>query len=263
MKNQPTYLTPTERILTTVLNIAVLVSSLLLIASLSYDILTTNSYTPTSPLTLTVQLWVCVIFLIDFVVRVSISHNRWLYVRRNFLQLLFSIPYLNIVLYLSLNLPVEVHYMLGFVPLLRGGYGLVMIARWFTKYTTTSLMVSYLTILVVVTYFTSLIFFVVEQGVNPLVHRYWDALWWACMDMTTVGSNVVAVTPIGKVLSVVLAASGMMMLPIFTVYITDKVQRIHKNERAVTKAVTQSNIVQNAPQKALQKISKNAPQNSL
>lgn len=233
MKNQPSYLNPFERVVTTVLNIAVLVSSLLLIASLSYDILTTNVYSPTSPVTLTVQLWVCVIFLVDFVVRVSLSANRGGYVRRNFLQLLFSVPYLNIVLFLSLNLPTEVHYVLGFVPLLRGGYGLVMLARWFTKYTTTSLMVSYLTILIVVTYFTSLIFFVVEQGVNPLVHRYWDALWWACMDMTTVGSNIIAVTPLGKVLSVVLAASGMMMLPIFTVYITDKVQRIHKNERAV------------------------------
>ena len=74
-----------------------------------------------------------------------------------------------------------------------------------------------------VTYFISLIFFVVERGVNPGVKDYWDALWWACMDMTTVGCDIVAVTPIGKIISFILAAAGIMMLPIFTVYITDRI----------------------------------------
>ena len=109
------------------------------------------------------------------------------------------------------------------MPLLRGGYGLVMITRWFTRRSATSLMVSYLSILVAVTYFISLIFFVVERGVNPGVKDYWDALWWACMDMTTVGCDIVAVTPIGKIISFILAAAGIMMLPIFTVYITDRI----------------------------------------
>ena len=47
--------------------------------------------------------------------------------------------------------------------------------------------------------------------------------WWACMDMTTVGCDIVAVTPIGKIISFILAAAGIMMLPIFTVYITDRI----------------------------------------
>ena len=45
------------------------------------------------------------------------------------------------------------------------------------------------------------------------------------MDVTTVGSNIYAVTATGKILSVVLAALGMMMFPIFTVYVTNLVQR--------------------------------------
>ncbi|MDE5901588.1 MAG: potassium channel family protein, partial [Muribaculaceae bacterium] len=51
-----------------------------------------------------------------------------------------------------------------------------------------------------------------------------NALWWAAMDMTTVGSNIVAVTPVGMVLSVLLAALGMMLFPIFTVYVTNLIQ---------------------------------------
>ena len=80
-------------------------------------------------------------------------------------------------------------------------------------------------------YFSSLAFFVLEHKVNPLVHGYGDALWWAFMDVTTVGSNIIAVTTTGRVLSVLLAALGMMMFPIFTVYITNLIQESNKRKK--------------------------------
>ncbi|WP_294598793.1 ion channel [uncultured Rikenella sp.] len=216
-------LSPVDRRIIDWLNILVLLGSLAIIASLSYDILTVGRYRPDSPMTLTIQLVVCSIFILDFLVRWIIAPRKGRFVRHNLLFLLFSIPFLNIVHYTQWNIPHEIHYLLGFVPLLRGGYGLVVITRWFTHRSATSLMVSYLAILTATTYFTSLIFFVAERGINPDIKTYEDALWWAAMDLTTVGSNIVAVTPIGKILSVFLAAAGMMMLPIFTVYITDRV----------------------------------------
>ena len=79
-------------------------------------------------------------------------------------------------------------------------------------------------------YFSSLIFFVIEQKVNPEVKDYNDALWWAFMDVTTVGSNIIAITPTGRILSVLLAALGMMMFPIFTVYVTSLVQSANKKK---------------------------------
>lgn len=216
-------LSPVDRRIIDWLNILVLLGSLAIIASLSYDILTVGRYRPDSPMTLTIQLVVCSIFILDFLVRWIIAPRKGRFVKRNFLLLLFSIPLLNIVHYAQWDIPHELHYLLGFVPLLRGGYGLVVITRWFTRRSATSLMVSYLAILTATTYFTSLIFFVAERGLNPDVKTYEDALWWATMDLTTVGSNIIAVTPLGKILSVFLAAAGMMMLPIFTVYITDRV----------------------------------------
>ena len=80
-------------------------------------------------------------------------------------------------------------------------------------------------------YFSSLIFFVLEHKVNPLVPDYGEALWWAFMDVTTVGSNIYAVTVTGKVLSVLLAALGMMMFPIFTVYVTSLVQKANLDKK--------------------------------
>lgn len=76
-----------------------------------------------------------------------------------------------------------------------------------------------------------MIFYDVERPVNDLVQDYGTALWWAFMDATTVGSNIYAVTTIGKILSVLLAAFGMMMFPIFTVYITDRIGRLTNNKQ--------------------------------
>ena len=47
----------------------------------------------------------------------------------------------------------------------------------------------------------------------------------------TVGSNIYAVTGIGKVLSVLLAALGMRMFPIFTVYITNVMEDTLKKDK--------------------------------
>ena len=71
--------------------------------------------------------------------------------------------------------------------------------------------------------------------VNPLVNGYGDALWWAFMDVTTVGSNIYAVTATGKILSVVLAALGMMMFPIFTVYVTSLLQKFNAQDKETQK----------------------------
>lgn len=57
-----------------------------------------------------------------------------------------------------------------------------------------------------------------------MVTSYGKALWWAFMNVTTVGSNIVPKTATGEVLCVVLAAAGMMLFPIFTAYITARFQ---------------------------------------
>ena len=57
------------------------------------------------------------------------------------------------------------------------------------------------------------------------------------MDVTTVGSNIIAQTVTGRVLSVLLAALGMMMFPIFTVYVTSLVERRNKEKEEFYKKV--------------------------
>lgn len=110
------------------------------------------------------------------------------------------------------------------MPLVRGGYGLAIMVGWLTRNRITNLMVSYVVSLLALIYFSTLIFFQLERGVNPDVTNYTTAIWWAFMNVTTVGANVFAVTSLGKILTVVLASAGMMVFPIFTVFITNKFQ---------------------------------------
>ena len=76
-----------------------------------------------------------------------------------------------------------------------------------------------------VVYFSSLIFFYQEHTINPLVPDFWSALWWSCMNATTVGSDINPMTPLGKILGGLLGILGMIVFPLFTVYITNIVQR--------------------------------------
>ena len=199
-----------------ILHIVILLLSLFLIISISIDTFKGIPFY-TQSVYMKVQLWICVLFLVDFVLEFILADNKKRYFTTHFIFLLVAIPYQNIIAYMGWTFSPEVTYMLRFIPLVRGGYALAIVVGWFTYNRASGLFVSYLTMLL--------------ATANPLVTKYTDALWWAFMDVTTVGSNIIAVTTTGRVLSVVLAALGMMMFPIFTVYITSIIERRNKEKQ--------------------------------
>ena len=84
--------------------------------------------------------------------------------------------------------------------------------------------------MLLVCYYCSLIFYSREYGVNPEVDTYWTALWWSFMNLSTVGCNISPVTVAGKIVAVILPISGMIIFPLFTVYLTNFVTNtIKKN----------------------------------
>ena len=212
-----------------VLHVIILLLSLFLIVVISVDtfknipFMTQGSY-------LKIQFWICMFFIADFVLEFFLSKRKLYYLQTHFIFLIVSIPYLNIISYYGIEFSPEITYFLRFIPLARSGYALAIVVGWLSSNKASGLFVSYLAMLLATVYFSSLIFFVIEHKVNPQVTGYDDALWWAFMDVTTVGSNIYAVTPTGRILSVLLAALGMMMFPIFTVYVTSLVQNANKRK---------------------------------
>lgn len=213
-----------------ILHIIILLLSLFLVISISIDTFKGIPFYKQS-VYMKVQLWICALFLADFVLEWVLAENKRHYVATHFIFLLVAIPYQNIIAYMGWSFSPEITYMIRFIPLVRGGYAMAIVVGWLTYNRASSLFVSYLTMLLATVYFASLAFYVTEHGVNSQVTDYGDSLWWAFMDVTTIGSNVIAVTPTGRVLSVLLAALGMMMFPIFTVYVTSLVERRNKEKK--------------------------------
>lgn len=209
------------------LHILILLLSLFLVIIISIDTYHNEAFYR-QPEFMKVQLWICVLFLADFFIEFFLSPRKWSYLKTRFIFFLVSIPYNAIISHYGWEFDPTLTYLIRYIPLIRGGYAMSIVVSWFTYNRATGLFISYLATLLFTIYFSSLAFFLFEHGVNPLVKTYDDALWWAFMDATTVGSNIVAVTTIGRVLSVLLAAIGMMMFPIFTVYVTNILTKHNK-----------------------------------
>jgi hypothetical protein len=215
-------MTYTKR-LSDAIDISVLFMSLLLVAAISVDTFKGIAFYA-QPTFRHLQLAVCLWFLFAFFAQMRLADDRSRYLRTHFIFFFIAIPYQSIISALDVSLSTEAAYLLRFIPLLRGGYALAVVVGWLTRSRISGFFFSYLLMLFSSIYFASLVFYVLEHRVNSLVTAYHDALWWACMDATTVGSNIVAVTPVGRLLSVLLAALGMMMFPIFTAYLTNQRQ---------------------------------------
>lgn len=203
-----------------VMNYIVLIFSLALIVWISYD--TLNQIVLLWDVKyMQFQFWVCLVFILDFFVGLGYSQNKWRYFRRNIFFLLLSIPYLNVINALGLDLNSTELYFIRFIPLARGALAMAIVVGYLSSNAVTSLFISYLVIMVTVAYFCSLILFEREYGVNPAVNSYGTALWWSCMNLTTVGCSINPVTPISKIVLVLLPVCGMIMFPMFTVYLTN------------------------------------------
>lgn len=199
-------------------------ASLLLLLSLSLDIVHRKSYT-LSPMVEELQLVVCMIFIIDYIVQTMMSRNPKRYFWRNIVLLLVSLPYLNLMEWGGADLPKGVYIFLKCLPMVRGAVGIYMLIKYITPSRVSAIMWSYIILIVLVTYISSLVFYAYEEVVNHAVEGFGTALWWAGLNVTTVGAPLFAVTPIGKILTVLLPGLGMVLFPLLTVYVTHLVQR--------------------------------------
>jgi voltage-gated potassium channel len=148
------------------------------------------------------------------------SAHPWRFLLKNWVVLMLSIPYHTLFAWLDADVGHNGEMVLGAIVMLRAVMALYITLRWLIVRRTTRLLWAYIATVVVCTYFAALFFYEYEAPVNSAVHGFGDALWWACMNMTTVGAEIFPVTAIGKVICVVLPIIGMAMFPVFTVYIT-------------------------------------------
>lgn len=201
------------------LHFMTLAAGAVLLVAVSVEILT-GDHRHFSDTYLWIQFLVCIVFLADFFVRWTGSDRRGRFFARNLLFLVISIPYLNLIDWFSIELPRHWSMLVGLMPLIRTFLALYIIVAWLATNRFSQLLAAYLFSVLVFTYLASLVFYDYELLVNPHLSNYGDALWWAWMNVTTVGAAIFPVTPVGKVVCVLLPIVGMIFFPIFTVYIS-------------------------------------------
>lgn len=205
-----------EKLLHTVHLMRVLAGLLLLVA-FSWEILS-GHHLQFSHNYLTAQLVVCLLFLVDFFLSLAAAPNKGGFFWRNWLYLLLSIPWLNLVAWSGVVLPRPLATAVGMVPILLIVLAVYILFDWLDRQRIHQLFYTYLVGLLLFTYLSALVVFDFEGGNGPL-RNFGDALWWAGMNLSTAGSSLTPNTFVGKLLSVMLPMAGMLFLPIFTTYI--------------------------------------------
>lgn len=203
-------------------HLLVLAGAVLLMVLISIDTFRNISFVG-NPTYLRIQFWICLLFMADIIIEMVTSPRHWHYLATHIFFLLISVPYINVLWWLGINISGEMAFLLRYIPMLRAAYVFAIIGGALSSNGVQTMFKGYIILLVMVLYFASMMFFVEEHKVNPEVHTYWSALWWAWMCMTTAGSYISEYTVTGKVLSVVLSAGGLILFPVFTVYITNAV----------------------------------------
>ncbi len=199
----------------------ILTLSVLLIVFISYDTFNNIPFLQ-NRLYMNFQLCVCIIFMLDFFLELFLTPHgqRRHYIRARWLFLVLSVPYLNIIDSYNIRLSPDALYFIRFIPLARGALALVIVIGYISSNKITGIFASYTSILVLTTYFAALIYYEREHPVNPHVTSYWTAFISCSLQTTTIGSSIVPMTVAGKIISIILSFMGVMMFPLFTVYIS-------------------------------------------
>lgn len=220
-----------KRTIKRIFHTGILILSAALIVFISYEVFNNVDFLH-NRVYMDFQLFVCVFFIADYFVEVWMAERRLRCALRKILFLIISIPYLNIIDLVGIQVSHEALYYIRFVPMLRGAWAMAIVVSYVSTNRIVGIFASYMSILVLTLYFAALLFFAREQPVNPGVPTFWSAMWWCSLEMTTFGAPVNPFTPTGKVLGALLSCMGMVMFPLFTVYLTQIVKRYIKQTAA-------------------------------
>lgn len=184
------------------------------------------------------QLGVCLVFIGDFIYTL-VRHSTDRMPTLSWLFLLMSLPYLNILDWVGLDLGRTFDLLFGALPMLRSFVAMAMVVQWLVESRVSQIFGVYLFLTLGFTYLSALIFYDYESPVNDALDGFGNALWWACMNVTTVGAAIFPVTVVGKVLATLLPAAGMMFFPVFTIYITNMYKVLSRRTPSNEKGLSQ------------------------
>ena len=153
---------------------------------------------------------VCIILFFDFIYRMQQEDDKKAFIKHNWPDIIAMIPF-DI-----LPIPQKYIFIARFFRLAR----LVTLFRREWKYISSFFKQTHINIAIGMLLFTvfagTILFYLLEHGINPGVHTIWDAMWFTVTTMLTGNSDINPVTPDGEVISVLMIIMGISFVGILT-----------------------------------------------
>ena len=195
------------------LNLAVLVLSIYVLGALTIDTLFKLSE-ETSRLLNYIDIAICAFFLIEFVIRFSKAESKLKFMRWGWIDLISSIPMVNV---LRLGRLFRLVRLIRILKAFRSTK--IFINHIFeSKAQGTFTSAAILAILLII--FSSIAILQVENTPDGNINTAEDAIWWAYVTITTVGyGDLYPTTTEGRIIAAFLMTAGVGLFGTFTAYI--------------------------------------------
>ena len=178
---------------------------------------------PTLRLLEKIDFIICIIFQIDFFYFLYHSDNKKKYLKTRWIDFVSSIPFIGLLRCFRLAKVIRVVRLLRVFRILRASKAILYIIRWLSNNKMISVFVSYILILTIILFFSSLAMYSIEKDINDNINEFFDAFWWSFITVTSVGyGDIYPVTKLGKVIAMVLTLSGMGLFSLITAELSAK-----------------------------------------
>jgi voltage-gated potassium channel len=162
-----------------------------------------------------IDLAIALIFLAEFCVKLFFAPRKRIFLKSHWWELLASIPVTA-----PLTQGLRLLRLLRLFRLIRLAEGAHELGRYVEDFFAHTYFFYLLTVWVVIVFSSALSFYSFEYGTNPLVHSFFDSVWWAMSTVTTIGyGDIYPITTAGRVVGMFLMVTGIGTTGIFTALI--------------------------------------------
>jgi len=188
------------------------------------------------------DLIVSIILLIGFLIVMSHTKEKYIYIKNSWHLIIVFIPIYYIAMSVGLPSTLIILKILIIIKILALYLFAQKFAKQVIKYQEQTRLVYALAFFLTVLFLCSFIFYRVEHGVNPEVATYEDSLWFILQTITTVGyGDIIPVTGIGRLMGVISMFSALFLTSIITSVATfSLIQKFRTKTDSVAKKTRQS-----------------------
>lgn len=154
-------------------------------------------------------LFLWALFLLEFVIKLSLSSSKKIYLKTNWVDVvIIFFPFLRILRIIEIS-------EIGFLILIE------RFSNFLSSFHLQSFFKTLILTIVIVAVSSELILFLEKPYAQSHIKNFGDAIWWSTVGISTIGvGNVVPVSSGGKVLTIFLMVSGIVLFSMLTANIT-------------------------------------------